>query len=341
MAHLDFSLIGSFQRGVSEWSETPLEDLWKRLALMSYPDFLQTAFTADISEEAKASLIAYASVRLRQAQELRTAYRAGTLLTSSLPLYYAFLNLTRGVLALRLDRIPTQRGHGLTYHPSPSLLESAASLREGTFAEWQSALDDSSLGDTRLTLDACLSHIAEIGSDYVTVRKTPPHAIPVRVSAKTSGSVVLTFDESSVGGEAAFHAGWDSMFPSLASCCEPSGEGCALQTQVDLGGDGSEAVARFCAEHLESNLVFSSRPTWYLFRRDGTAPALSRASYYFAATFILSNVTRYEPEALMALISKQSSTAWLLDRFISASERFYPNLLLNWLGGTPWFFGSA
>jgi hypothetical protein len=54
--------------------------------------------------------------------------------------------------------------------------------------------------------------------------------------------------------------------------------------------------------------------------------------------FILSNVSRYEPE-LLALPSRDLTDAgFALTTFLDAAERFYPQLALTLLYGNPVFF---
>jgi hypothetical protein len=112
-----------------------------------------------------------------------------------------------------------------------------------------------------------------------------------------------------------------------------------VKEDVDTGD--YEAICKFCSEHLEVNVVPSSSPTWYLLRRSDAEATLPRPAYYLCAAFILASITRYEPEGLMSLIAEPSATAWLLDRFLKAADRFFPNLMLNWLTEEDWFFGPS
>lgn len=337
---IDLQYIGSFQNGFREWSESPLDDLWKRIALFGYPGHLNSIFKMDGSQEAKAGIEAYAATRLRQCIEFRAAYHASTLLTAPLPLYYAFLNLTRAFLALQTERLPAKKTHGLAFGAATSVLESTATIRDGTFSEWLTALG-SSATERSMTLRECLSYIVEIGHDYSAVLAESPRVVPVHVHAMLSGAVALRFDAHRVGGEEAFRTNWEREYPSLAkSCALDDVVPCALRVKAEIETSSHEAIAQFCQDHLEVNLVPSDHPTWYLLGH-GSAPPLPRASYYLCAAFILSNVTRYEPESLMKLLSEPSSTAWLLERFLTAAERFYPNLVLNWIAKQNWFFGTA
>ena len=342
MALIDLHWIGSFQSGVNEWSETPLEDVWKRVALFSYPDHLRTVFTAPkLSPGEKAEVERYSTTRIRQATEFRAASRAGTLLTAPLPLYYSFLNLTRAFLALEIEGVPSGRHHGLSLvRGASAVLESTATVESGTFREWLAAQGADVPLKTPLSLRDCLSGIIELGSEYFAVTGGAPRAVPVHVQAMRSGRVTLHLDGNRLGGEDHFRKNWQQEFPSVAgTCClEPTGSVLKVNAEVDT--KTYDALCRYCADHLELNLVPTSRPTWHLFRQHG-GQVLPRSAYYFCALFILGSIVRYEPENLIALMAEPSSVAWLLDRLLKTAERFYPNLMLNWAMKKPWFFGAV
>jgi YaaC-like protein len=338
---IDLHWIGSFQNGINEWSESPLEDVWKRIALFSYPDHLRTVFTAPkLSPEAKAVVENYASTRIRQATEFREASRAGSLLTAPLPLYYSFLNLTRAFIAVEIEATPTERGHGLTFKEgASSVLESTGTVASGTFHEWLTELGVRVPLKTAITLDECLSGIVELGSDYIAVTGKLPRAIPVYVQGMHSGAVTLHFDGNRLDAEH-FRKHWRQEFPSVANTCSLEPQGCVLKVNADVDTKTYEAVCRYCADHLEVNLIPTSRPTWHLLRQQ-SGHTLPRPAYYFCALFILGSIVRYEPESLMTLTAQPSSVAWLLDRLLKTAERFYPNLMLNWAMKKPWFFGAV
>jgi hypothetical protein len=155
-----------------------------------------------------------------------------------------------------------------------------------------------------------------------------------------SGAVTLHFDGGRVDGEEHFRKHWESEFPTLAGRCSLGSKACTLKVNDDVDTKTYEAVCRFCSDHLEVNLVPASGATWHLIRQRAGSHDLPRPAFYFCALFILGSIVRYEPESLMSLIAEPSSVAWLLERLLKTAERFYPNLMLNWVLGQPWFFGA-
>src|SRR5262245_946040 len=117
MAIIDSHYLGSFQRGIRLYAETPLEEVWSRLSLYGSEEFLRENVTDVRDIEA---LSDYVAVRMRQAIELRTATRQATLLTAPLTLYYSVLNLTRASMAIRQEIY--SKGHGLTYKVNSDIL---------------------------------------------------------------------------------------------------------------------------------------------------------------------------------------------------------------------------
>src|SRR5512139_421628 len=94
--------IGSLQPGRRLESEDPLEEVWSRVSRVGIGEWLEFASrssTPPISVPWD-QWGPYAATRVRQAAEFRIASRRASLLTRPLLLYYCFLNLVRGFLAI-------------------------------------------------------------------------------------------------------------------------------------------------------------------------------------------------------------------------------------------------
>ncbi|MDP2895806.1 MAG: YaaC family protein, partial [bacterium] len=122
------------------------------------------------TEEDWQRVVKYAVARVRQAVEFRQAACGSSILTSPLALYYSFLNMTRGFLALRQERLPAP-DHGLKYHGDSDLLSNSASLRKGTFQDYLDALGARRHSALRISLEDALSRIIELFPDYSILRK--------------------------------------------------------------------------------------------------------------------------------------------------------------------------
>jgi hypothetical protein len=87
---------------------------------------------------------------MAQALEIRSAAQSATLLTKPLLMYYSFLNLLRGVMAVD-DDLALTKGHGLKYYSGPSLFDNAAVVNTGTFAEYLRACSVVAPSNVRLS----------------------------------------------------------------------------------------------------------------------------------------------------------------------------------------------
>jgi hypothetical protein len=332
--------IGSFQTGLRVESENPLEEVWSRVALHGSDELLQRTFT---HTPALAGLdikpyVQYAGVRLRQAAEFREAARQATLLTSPLSLYYSFLNLTRACICMHSEVLPSRRHHGLIFESGEDLLSSGAILRPGTFTDYLHEAGYSWRSGKVVSLPDALSRIIEIWTDYA-VYGQESLVVPLDVNAYYSGEVVLRIPRTAYDLSKA-STDWTSELPSLSGCCTVrSGENSLEATfKVSKRQDASN----FCSLRLDPSLLLQadlmSGNRWYLVRQTDPDLVFPRPAYYFVALFILGSIVRYEPELMLDAIAPGSLSGWLLKRVVQASERFFPQLMLNWLEGRTLYF---
>lgn len=322
---------GSFQLGDNVDAEDPLDAVWSYIERIASLDFLQ-------SRCGKKQNALYASVRIRQAVEFRSASRATTLVTRPLPLYYSALNLARAGIAVVTGTQATP-AHGLRHITSSDLLSNAAKVVPGTFPDLVGAVQSSVSLGSQLTLDDCLAALPELADQYSAIPGRISRAVGLNVGYESG--LCLRFDPASLPSEAVFGSQWRLLFPKLADVCElgedPTNE---LVVKKSVDTTSYEAIGRFCSRHLEHRLSFGSTPLWYAIRQSSGQDVLPRAAYYLAGLFILSSVVRYQPELLAATDIVQSQTAWLLGRFLAAAERFLPQLLYSWIVGRDTYFGG-
>lgn len=317
-------------------SEQPLEDIWSLLGLYGSEEYLHENLTLTKGSITKDTLVKYVAVRMRQAIELRIATRQASILTAPLTLYYSFLNLTRASMAIRQEERSVK--HGLRFKEDTQILTCHASLEDGTFTDYLKWTGISWKRGLEVSLDDCLSRIIEASQDYYTVTLKPPLVSPVGVEAHHSGKMFLRFHEDWVGGEAHFRASWQDEFPSLVPFCELESAGCVLKVKQDKQPNSLAEVRALCKNMLEINLIPRMEQTWFVIRRTNPDLAWSRPAYYFAALFILGSVVRYQPELMLELTSTNSKWNWFLRRLIDRAERFYPNLMFNWITDQVYFF---
>jgi hypothetical protein len=334
---LDLSYVGSFQKGPRLFTESPLEAVWSQVARLGITAYIQEAVASSSPPPVRPweEWGPYAVARIRQAVEFRRASRGTTLLTRPLPLYYAFLNLLRGALALD-KQVCAGKAHGLTYTANPDLLRSAAHASSGTLSDYLTAISVSFSPVTSVSLLDCLSYIPEVSSEYIGLKSGWTNATAVRVEAAMSGKVLLHVHYQH--DEAGFRKNWDAWLPQLASLCSLEPTGTTLRVAPSVDTSTLEAISDFLRSHLWVNLIWSDIPIWYVPLQQGSIPLLPRLAYYYVALFILSSAVRYEPESLIALTDPDSQLGWVLQHFLDAAERFFPQLVLHWLYAEPLFF---
>jgi hypothetical protein len=338
MAIIDSRYLGSFQSGIRLTTENPLEEIWSRLGLYGSNEYILENISNVRDKRAVAD---YVSARMRQSIELRKATRESTLLTAPLTLYYSVLNLTRAAIAAKADISDTKQ-HGLSFLEQSDVLSCRAAVTNtGTFIEYLRATGISPQRNVEISLRDCLSRIIEVGEDYSTVSDNPPHTTMVTVEAYRSGKTFFKFRSDLISGGDHFQSHWKTEYPSLVGSCDlaPPDGSCSLRIETAKEPKSLAEVSALCSELLEANLVPSAEPKWFIVRRDDPDLVWPRPAYYFAALFILSSIVRYQPELMVETVATNSKWVWLLRRFMSSAERFYPQLMFNWINDRVYFFG--
>lgn len=248
------------------------------------------------------------------------------------------MNLTRACLGIRHDMLESI-AHGLKFHRAQDILACSAEVSSnGTFAEYLKIAGTTPKKGMRISLDDCLARIIEISEDYHTAALKPGFVCPVAIEADHSGRMSLNFHEKVVE-EGRFRTHWELDYPSLVPFCELESSGCILTVKQKMKPNTLEEVSSLCEKMLDIDLIYRMEPIWFAVRHENLDLVWPRPAYYFAALFILGNIVRYEPELMFRVTSAHSKWAWMLQRFISAAERFYPNLMLNRVYDTVVFFG--
>jgi len=335
MRPIDLAYVGSFKRGIYLRSENPPEEVWTWIARIGITDWLKRSAK---TKGAWDDWGPYTVARVRQAVEFRTAARDVSILTRPLPLYYSLLNLLRGFIAMNEAREAKKR-HGLSFVGEDELkfFDMGAEFTNGTFTDYLDVLNNSYGQKTVITLGEAFSRIVEIG-DKISPSVGPNEVFQVSLEAYHSGKVRLHF-KCPPGEEALFATSWQQWFPKLKDLCslEPANTILAVDTsKVDTSTH--EAITDFCYRALEVNLNSCDELSWFAIRQTTAAFDLPRPALYFIGAFILSAAVRYKPERLLDISDPDSETGWIVARFLTAAERYFPHLLLNWVFEHPLYF---
>lgn len=333
---LDLNWIGSFQNeNVQYHSENPIEEVWLRIGRFGTSSFLENHFKPEKQDIPWDDYLKFVRVRIRQSVEFRAASQSATLLTSPLPLYYSFLNLTRAFLALGPELIP-RSGHGLKFIKAGDLLDSKAQLIKGTFTDYLNSLSIEWKEGSEITLGDALGHIVELDRDFSSFSPNQSYVQPIWVKAKMKGAVHLQFLKYPKN----FLQEWQNDFAVLAHACVYE-EDATLRVIDPQVGQEYANVSKFLAEKLMPGLVLQNHSTWYMYRNDNLPIKLNRIGYYYVAMFILGSVVRYEPELMLSVSSDESEIGWLLRRFFKLAERFFPQLKLSEFHKTEIYFSGC
>lgn len=319
---LELSHIGSFQSERSLiHSEEPLEEVWNHIERFG-TSYLKR-FNPDKKDIPWDDYLKYTQIRTMQSIEFRRAAIDATLLTAPLPLYYAFLNLTRAFLALGPEIIP-KPSHGLRFLAGKDLLSSKAQFIKGTFTDYLSSQSTEWINDTDISLSDALGCVIELSHDFGVFEIDRVHVQPIYVRAKMNGAVKLEFPNYT--GD--FASNWKLNFPELADTCVIFEENNTLLVNDESLVKDYESISLFLEKRLHHGLTFQNHATWYAVRKNKDVPLLPRAAYYYVAMFILGSIVRYQPELLLSATTLDSEIGWLLKRFLKLADRFFPQLKL-------------
>lgn len=245
----------------------------------------------------------------------------------------------RGFLALG-EGIESKKSHGLTFVEGnqTDIFQTEAKIAKGTFTDYLDALKVPHQQGTAITLQDSLLRIVETANYYITASLGPAEIFQVNVEAyQVSHKVLLHF--YGPDQEVDFRNSWQQWFPKLKDICsiEPTGRTLLVDSnKVDT--TTYEAVCNLCHESLEVNLRSYEDRAWFAIRHSKPELDLPRPALYFTAAFILSSVVRYRPELLLNVSNPDSEAGWLIERFLNATERYFPQLLLHWISVPPVYF---
>lgn len=324
---------GSFQRGTILRSSNPLEAVWRQIERVGTIDNLSR--TAK-SKGHGASVERPASLKLRQAIELRDAAREASSLTKPLLLYYSMLNLTRGVMLAHVGSIGAP-SHGLGYQAGPTLLECRAKVSpRGTFRTFAEGLGvpSTDLDGKTYSLRDLFAILPELRDDFQLLNSGNSSIVLVTVKSLIGGPTTLHFHVPDLT-ETDFATSWQQLFPWFVDVCDLAGS-FTLRLKVLLQGE--PLIAEFCRLYLTHDLRLQEQAFWYDYRFGNSVTLLPRICAYIAAMFVLSNISRYEPEFLDDATLQLTDLGYFIRAFLENAERAFPQLMLEVLNGEPVFF---
>jgi len=325
--------VGSFQNGVLYRSADPTGMPWRKIEQIGTTDnLLRLAGLWG----GKPENVPSASLRIRQAIELRNSSKELSPLTRPLMLYYSALNLMRGLLSVTKAGMG-KPGHGAKYVSAPQLLDCKAVIgKSGTLSEGQKSFFGQDLVGQEVTLLHCLAQMQELSGEFTLLQRGHSDIAVVRVESFIQGDTKLVFNVQECAPET-FRADWEKMFPWFEDLCSLSHDSDFTLVTKERFADDSQ-VAQFCNKHLLSDRFTRQDPLWFdhvirerLILAGATTP-------YLIMLFILSNVARYEPEKLDDVMRLPTDQAYVVNTAINNVDVLFPQSVLSVVYGRNVYF---
>lgn len=327
--------VGSFQNGFYFRSGDPLKEVWRQIERIATIDHLSKV-SKKLGHEGVD--VKTASLRLQQAIEFREASAFTTTLTKPLLLYYSALNLIRGLLLVYKGNIG-KHSHGLQHSKGNDILSCSATISKGgTFTEFSKSLGvkpDDIIGKT-ITLSEALSLIPEIDRDFSLLDTGIRNLVQVEIKAYFNNKTYLRYITEKVSDKD-FKENWQSMLPWLKELCITADQPMTLEVIAPLNDEHD--ISDFCKKHficpaeLQSSAVWYDHLVWKF-----SSYQLNRLLAYPLVLFILSNISRYHPEIIQNATMELTDLSFVLKSSLDATERYFPQFMLELLLGRPCFF---
>jgi len=329
-AQIPFS--GSYQYGRLYRNGDSLNESWRYIQRIGTVDNLRRIAELHGVDQ---KLALGASLKIKQAIELRIGAQGTSYLTKPLLLYYATLNLARAVLLVTMGEIG-KSSHGLSFRKGDSLLTCAAKIQEdGMFPrllEVQKVTSWGSFSEKKATLDNVLRLIPETLREVHLVSNGQRLISAVKVNAYINDDTTLSFYDTGLE-ESVFEKSWRELFPWFSDEFDYAGP-YQLMKKSRLGS--IEEVVNFCRERLMRDLSFREDPFWFDLINRSDELLMPRLPAYVLGLYILSNISRYEPE-LYSEISEPNDLGFAIESFILNAERALPLLVAEFLEGVVYF----
>lgn len=322
----------SFQTGRTYRKGDPHAAAWKFIKRIGTQDNLRRIAEASNSSPKIAEV---ASLRIRQAVELHEAAKNTSTLTRPLLLYYCALNLIRGALLARHGEAGAST-HGMRYKEGSDLLACTAEIsKAGTFPKLVESIWGGHAETTKnqtITLKNALSQIPELRHEFQLVGITECMVAEVHIEAFTNAPTELRYFIPGVDASH-FENNWQSLLPWMANKCQHCGE---MRLALITALHSPEELQQFCNSHLWRDLQPRQTPVWFDQVAHPSSTLLPRVASYLAGLFILSNVSRYQPEILMPAV-EPTNLAFVIESFLDCAERSIPLLVIELLEGPVYF----
>jgi hypothetical protein len=301
-------------------TENPLAEIWDTFLRLTDIGYLTPRWKGRPEPE-------YLEVAtlLAQAHEYHTASNTVTLNTKPLLIYYSFLNLTKAVLFMAMDKRPSDY-HGLC-KPSAGqgFLDFSIETNKGVFLSLADFLGEPVPEKRKIPMRHFISNLIELRHAYADYFQAKPSIYAPHVDVFLSGGIGVSFGADFVLKERLMET---AVYKRLLEDfdAEPKDD-----KGVYLKAKSAAGPLDIMKKHFSFS-VFADRSYYLNFNEPDIL--MSQAVGYYGMMYVLATIVRYEPgEIHKYLNDRNTSHRWFLQKACATAQRVYPNLLLNILFG--------
>jgi YaaC-like protein len=323
----------NFQR----WrTDAPIEEIWKFLLIFADIGYLKKRWSTT-----EASLVAV-STMLRQAHEYHLASRTVSLLTRPLLIYYSMLNLAKAAIYIVTD-VPPFENHGLcSSRMADRLTDCSGQARSGVFQQLCRIEGLEIPSKRRLSFEDFVANLLEMeyaSRDYLGRQS---EILRPKVTSYFGGKVEIHISKAQA---AALNIDPSEAIKGRSDLLKDFNETetvdeILLTSKISWDGDdGRQKRRELVARHVTFGVFPGQPPFLCLLPHDRKLP---RASSYFGAMWLLSEIVRYEPQYVDRFLrGGDDSVEWYVREVCDMSERVFPNLMIDLITRGSHRFGAS
>lgn len=290
-------------------SETPVKEIWARLGFFesehNTKEFLKDKFNLpDRDLEDTASSLAFT---MRAAREYYDAGERVSLLTKPLLIFYGMTALSKVLFMSTYGKKSPSKGHGLQT-PKPTILEELSTRvkKDGTFPQFHSCYSKEKLYRMRFKMKELLSIIPEVKVEFETIYKEKSKAL--KISKIRHGFRVV---DSGIERYGDLVKNLKRLFPEIKHA-QQFGNGVTVYHP-----------------HIPLTWTVSGKYLVLPLRRQ-KGLFLPELSTHFLVTYLLGMISRYNLKEWGEIINgEESGDIYIIRKFLEATTRKFPNLILN------------
>lgn len=322
LTKFDYQISCAAEEAIYRQCENPVTEIWREFLL-----FREVIYLKRVWPNSTDSLRNYVSASIEQSYQYIKASEVTDLNIKPLLLYYAFLNLTKAVLTIRLGEIATDY-HGLCKpNEAADFIDFSVTINDGVFHQLGQLMGYKHKKNDIVSLRDFFSSAIELKSSFERFFNTKSNIVTIDVQRMAGGWVGIYFNKNIFSKE---------MIDSIPSFLddfifvEDNDKYLVYNIKIEIE-DGSENVFRIADpiinKYIEYSVLFDNKH--YLNLNLGKSSWMPQVICYLGALYVLSTIVRYHPVLLSENLKSENGCKWLIQDICEKAARCLPNLLLN------------